>query len=161
LKAGIVAFGFAVPETVTSNRQIAQITEELALEHDAPIFTQYVVSIEEGFAVENADDRPNDPPPTLRIARKAVAWARHRRIEKLIVVAAIAHRWRTTRDMRMAIEESGATIQLEFCEEVSRYEKWFFPNENEQWYTKTAVRWYLRDALLWLMPWWLYKRIAC
>lgn len=116
MKVGIVAFGFAVPETVTSNKQIAEMAEELAALYSAPIFTQYVVKVVTHADVTNADDRPNDPPPTLRIARKAVAWAVKRGIEKLFVVAAAPHEWRSMRDMCMAVKESGASIKLEYYE---------------------------------------------
>jgi hypothetical protein len=114
---GIVAFAFGVPDSIWSNRAIAQIASIKARDLGAPIFTQLDVPIPYWVAADRANEEAGNPPPTLRIAREAVLWAKLRSIEELWVVAAGPHLWRVVRDLKYAIHEAEteAQIKVQIC----------------------------------------------
>jgi hypothetical protein len=82
---GIVAFAFGVPNTILSNRRIAKIASEKAKELKTPVYTQLDVRIEPEIEVEYTDEKPGNPPPTLRIARGAIRWAKRLGFKELWV----------------------------------------------------------------------------
>ena len=98
MKSGILPFAFGVPETILSNRRIAQIASRKAHELGAPVYTQLDIHIEAGIEVEFTEEQPSKPPSTLRFARGAAQWARRKNLTDLWVVAAKPHLWRCVRD---------------------------------------------------------------
>jgi hypothetical protein len=160
---GIVAFAFGVPDTISSNRRIAEIASEKARELKAPIYTQFDVPIEQGIEVEYADEdeHGSNPPPTLRIARKAVQWAKQRGLRRLWITAAKPHMWRCRRDLNEAVREAGAEIQIHICLGIERYpdDSWFCP-DSEQERVRSGAAWNKRERILKIMPFCVYKLIA-
>jgi len=102
---GIVAFAFGVPDTISSNRRIAEIASKKAHELDAPVYTQLDVRVESGIQVEYIKEDFSKPPSTLRMARGVVQWAKQKGFTELWVVAAKPHLWRVIRDIQQAIRE--------------------------------------------------------
>lgn len=84
MKTGIVAQAFGVPHAIHSNKIIAQIASQKARELSAPVYTQLDVLVEQGIDVEYTYEQPGNPPPTLRMARGAVQWAKPQRIQKTL-----------------------------------------------------------------------------
>ena len=125
---GIVAFAYGVPDTIRSNRLIAQIALQKARELNAPVYTQNDVNIV-SILVFRTPEEPGNPPPTLRIARGAVQWAKHpdNRLVELWVVAAKPHLWRCMRDMKAAVQEVGGGIVVRACEDIGQVpeDEWF------------------------------------
>jgi hypothetical protein len=163
-KRGIVAFAFAVPWTVRSNQLIAELALERAREAGAPIFTQANVQFPPGADIEvtYVEEKPGEPPPTLRIARAAVRWALLKRLDELVIVAAGPHMWRAVRDMREAAKEIGAgwmTICPQPKIDMYAEENWFCPDSIRPW-TQSKEAWRKRERILEVMPFWLYKGIA-
>ncbi len=161
IKGGIVAFAFGAPYTILSNRRIARIASRKAYELDAPVYTQLDVNIELGIKVEHTEEELGNPPPTLRIARGAVQWAKQRRLAVLWVVAAKPHLWRVLRDLNQAICEAGENIYVRTCEEIEQYpeESWFCPNSTQK-RTQSRKNWDWREKILKLVPFFVYKRVA-
>jgi len=159
--AGIVAFAFGVPETILANRRIAEIASKKAQELNAPMYTQLDVRVEPGIQVEYTEEEPGNPPPTLRIARGAVQWAKSRRLTELWVVAAKPHLWRALRDVQQAVREDGMRIEVRVCKEVEQYseESWFCPDSTQE-RVQSREAWDKRERVLKLMPFFVYKRVA-
>lgn len=160
-KAGVVAFAFGVPETILSNRRIAEIVSKKARELNAPVYTQLDVRVEPGVEVTYTDESPGNPPPTLRIARGAVRWAKQQGFTELWVIAAKPHLWRTLRDTERAVREAGAQIGISVCGEIEHYpeDSWFCPNSTQE-RTRSRKAWGRREKVLKLMPFFIYKHIA-
>ena len=118
---GIVAFAFGVPDTIRSNWLIAEIASEKAQKLGAPVYTQLDVRIKPGIEVEYTNEELGFPPPTLRIARGAVQWAKRNGFKDLVIIAAKPHLWRVRRDVKQAIYESGARIEAYVCKEMYQY----------------------------------------
>lgn len=160
-KAGVIAFAFGVPGTILSNQRIAQIASRKAQELTAPIYTQLDVHVESGIEVEYTKEEPGNPPPSLRIARGAVQWAERQRFTELWVVAAKPHIWRCLRDLKYAVREARAKIEVKACKEIEQYpeDEWFC-SDSIQERTRSRKNWQRRERILRLIPIFLYKLIA-
>lgn len=159
-KAGIVAFAFGTPHTISSNQRIARIASQMAHALDIPVYTQFDIHCEPGVEVEYTSE-PGDPPPTLRIARGAVQWAKQREFRELWIVAAKPHLWRCIRDLTYAVRKARVEIKVLVCKEIeqSTESDWFCP-DSTQARTRSWENWYGRERILKLMPIFLYKYLA-
>lgn len=157
----IITFAFGVPNTIRSNRRIAQIASKKARELDAPVFTQLDIRIEPGIRVIHTDEMTGHPPPTLRIARDAVQWAKEQGFKELLIIAAQPHLWRALRDVREAIREIGGGISIYACQEIKQYheDSWYCLNST-QLRTRSRKGWQSREYVLKLLPFFIYKRVA-
>ena len=160
-KIGIVAFGFGVPWTILSNQRIAQIASQKAMELNAPVYTQLDIRIESGIEVKYTVEEPGNPPPTLRIARGAVQWAKQQGFEELWIVAAKPQLWRALRDVEQAVREAGEKIEVHACKEIEQYpeDSWFCPDSTQP-RTQSRKAWNKREKILKLLPFFLYKHVA-
>ncbi|MDP2705687.1 MAG: hypothetical protein Q8O49_00560 [bacterium] len=161
-RIGIVAFAFGVPATIEANKQIAKVATAIFHEMDAvAIFTQRDVILEPDSARYFPKEDPNNPPPTLRIARGAVEWAEVCGIKQLYVVAAQPHYWRAFRDLQKAVREN--RLKIEVCR-VSRIDDYledsWFCTDSTQERTQSLENWEKREKILRWMPFWIYKIIA-
>jgi len=158
---GVIAFAFGVPETILSNRRIAEIASKKAREINGQVYAQLDIRVEEGIPVEYTKEEPGNPPPTLRIARGAVQWAKRHGLTELWVVAAKPHLWRALRDVQRAVREDGARIEVRVCKEVEQYpeDSWFCPYSTQD-RVRSREAWDKRERILKLMPFWLYKLVA-
>ena len=161
MAVGIVAFAFGTPDSIFPNWRIAQITLRKARELDGRVYTQLDIRVEKGVPVEYTEEEPGNPPPTLRIARGAVQWAKQHRLTELWVVAAKPHLWRVLRDVQQSVQEDGALIEVHVCEEIKQYSKdsWFWPYSTQK-RTRSWKNWWPRELILRLMPFFIYKRVA-
>lgn len=160
--AGVVAFGFGVPHNIRSNRWIAKIASLKARELRAPVYTQSdVCDVESGIRVEYTPEEPGNPPPTLRIARGAVAWAHQNKLTTLWVSAAKPHLWRCVRDLKYAIRETKAQIVVRICKEIEQYpENEWYCSDSIQPRVRSRKEWRKRECIFEWMPMFLYKRVA-
>jgi hypothetical protein len=161
-KAGIVAFGFGAPASIWSNKTIAEIAEHKAKREGASVYTQLDIQIaDRSIVVQYTEEKPGQPPPTLRICRGAVAWAKKHGITRLYIAAAKPHLWRCQRDLYRAVKEAKADIKVRFCEEISQFSEnsWFCPGSTQE-RCQTQASWRKRERILGKLPFWLYKIIA-
>lgn len=161
MKAGILSFAFGVPKTILSNRRIAKISSQKARELGAPVYTQLDICVDNGIEVELTEELPGNPPPTLRLARCAVQWARNKNITDLWIVAAKPHLWRCIRDLIHAIWEVDAQIEVHVCEEIGQYpeDEWFCADSTQE-RTRSRKKWESRELIIKVMPFFIYKLIA-
>ncbi|MDD3101850.1 MAG: hypothetical protein PHE59_01775 [Patescibacteria group bacterium] len=159
---GIVAFAFGSPSTINSNKEISRIASQKALEVKAPVFTQLDIRVEPEVKVEYISEEFNDPPPTLRIARAAVKWAKEKGIKYLLIVAAKPHLWRCKRDLTQAILETKAKITVWVCdEEINSYpeDSWFCQDSTQE-RVRSRKSWWKREGILNFLPFFIYKLVA-
>lgn len=161
---GIVAFAFGAPDVIRSNQRIAQIASQKARELNAPVYTQLDILIEAiapEIKVTYTDEKPGNPPPTLRIARGAIEWAKRQRLTELLVVAAKPHLWRCVRDLTQSVREAGVPILIRFCKEIEQFpeDEWYCP-DSTQLRARSQKDWQSRERILKLMPFFIYKLIA-
>ncbi len=159
---GIVAFAFGAPETINSNQLIAHIALQKAREFNAPVYTQLDVRVEPGIKVTYTDEKPGQPPPTLRIARGAAQWAKRQGLVELWIVAARPHLWRCVRDLTQSVREAGAPIVIRVCnKEIYRFpeDEWFCPDSTQP-RARSRKDWQGRERILKFMPFFFYKRVA-
>ncbi len=162
-KRGIVAFAFGVPATIRSNRRIGEMTSKTALKFAAPVYTQRDIQVELGVSFAWTEEEPGNPPPTLRMARGAVQWAKHpnNRFVELWVVAAKPHLWRCMRDMKAAVQEAGGGIVVRACEEIEQVpeDEWFCSDSTQE-RTQSRQAWEKREWIVRFMPFFIYKHVA-
>ncbi len=158
---GIVAFAFGTPGTIQSNRRIAEIASKKARELKCRVFTQLDIIIESGIEVTYINQEPNNPPPTLRIARRAVQWAVIHGLTDLWIIAAKPHVWRATRDIEQTVYERGIWIKIHVSREIEQYpeESWFCSDSTQE-RARSRKAWNKRERILKLMPFFIYKRVA-
>jgi hypothetical protein len=132
-------------------------TERLA----APLYTQLDVAVDTShidttYTLETL----GKPPPTLQIARGALAWAQSRGINSFIIVAATPHLWRALRDTEAVQKEMGTNIAVYPSALMDLYPDfdWFDPM-GTQWYTNSPWTWMIYDWILKLMPYEWYVRL--
>lgn len=160
-RTGILSFAFGAPKTILSNHRIANITLKKARELEAPVYTQLDICIDDGIEVEFIEEQPDNPPPTLRLARSAVLWAKRKNLTELWIVAAKPHLWRCIRDLTCAVREINLQINIHVCEEIEQYpeNEWFCVNSIQK-RTQSSGNWESREQIIKLMPFFLYKYIA-
>lgn len=163
-KVGVVAFAFGTPAALHSNRLIAWLAANEAQKENAPIFTQADIQFGEGYQglnVRYVAETAGDPPPTLRIARAAIAWAIGRELDELVISAAGPHLWRCMRDMRKAADEFGWRGGIRSSSKIATYgdDDWFRP-ESTQERTQSKKNWRKRERIVELMPFAIYKHVA-
>jgi hypothetical protein len=160
-KRGVLAFAFGVPETILSNRLIAQLASKKAREFGAPVYTQLDIRMEEGIEVDFAEEKPGEPPSTLFFVQGAVRWAMRKKITEIWIVAAKPHLWRCVRDLDRSIEEAGVEIEIRVCGEIEKIseEDWFCVDSTQK-RTQTKACWQKRERIIKLMPFFVYKFIA-
>jgi uncharacterized SAM-binding protein YcdF (DUF218 family) len=159
-KVGIIVFAFGAASHIKSNTILAEIAARKAKELNAPIFTQRDISVQEDVVIEYIDEKENKPPSTWQLAQAAVAWASKNGVEEIIVVAAPPHIPRVLRDMRMAMKEYGARIEVKVAEEIYSYlYDWFCPDSKQIW-TRNNVYWKIRETILIHLPLTIYKIIS-
>lgn len=159
---GIVAFAFGAPESILPNQHIARMASQKARELNAPVCTQLDVRVEPGVDVCYIfNDGPDNPPPTLRIARNAIRWAKQQGFTKLLVIAAKPHLSRCLRDLRRAAREIGMQTEIRACKEIEQYpeDEWFC-SDSTQARTRSKKDWQKRECILKLMPFFVYKLVA-
>jgi len=164
MSAGVVAFAFGTPVKIRANVMLAAIAQQKALARNIPLYTQWDIasSVRTVDCTTIAQDA--EPPPTLRIARGAMDWARKRGITQVWVVAAVPHMERVMRDLRIARSEQRVPVVLRRVQECYglRYAHWFF-NDSTQLRTRSKCFWAAREAVLrdtWELSPWLYKRLT-
>jgi len=102
-KLGIVVFSFGVPYDILSNLRIAVFARLEAEWFNAGIYTQKDIQIEKRepeIPVTYTKEEPGNPPPSLRIARGAIQWAKDLGLSKILVIAAKPHIWPCARDLK-------------------------------------------------------------
>lgn len=158
---GVVAFAFGVPDSINSNVCIASIAQQQACEVEGPIYTQRDVRVKPDVEVKYTEEEPNNPPPTLRIARGAVRWAQQLGLDELWIACAKPHLWRCKRDLEFAVREAGAQITVRVCEDIERYpeNEWYCLNSTQP-RVRSREEWRKRERVLERMPMFLYKYIA-
>lgn len=162
-RLGIVVFAFGTPATINSNCLLADIARLWSNQKSAPIFTQADIKFPPSFtgSVTYCDESTNHPPPTLKIAQEALAWATTQGLDELCIVAAEPHFTRCLRDLRVARRERRASVRLirAFPPNSIESENWFCPDSASP-RTRDASRWQLTERVLNLLPVWLYKIVA-
>jgi len=162
MPAAVVAFAFGTPNTLRSNRCIAQIASETAASLRIPVYTQHdVVPLASDVEVELTEEKYPERVPTLRIARGAIAWAQVREIDVLWLCAAGPHIARCRRDLRYAIKERRTAIEVRITPGLTSCPADFwFCSDSTQVDTRSRVVWQLRDTILMNSPMRLYSLIA-
>lgn len=162
-KAGIVTFAFGVPNTIRSNQWLVQITRAKARQLSAPVYTQedFGVDPQPGLFITYTEEERGKPPPTLRIARGAVQWAKQRQITELWIVAARPHLKRCIRDLKYAVTEDKADITVRVSQGIFMFPaaEWFCPDSTQP-RTRSRKDWLPRELVLANAPMWLYKKVA-
>ncbi len=160
-KSGIVAFAFGAPYNISSNDLLSKIASCKARAIKAPIYTQLDIRINFEVKVEYTDEIKGKPPPTFRMARGAVQWAKSQGITELWVCAAEPHLWRCLRDLKYAVREAGLRIEIRIYKTIEWYSEkcWFCP-DSTQARTRSRGNWQLREKILRRLPMFLYKFIA-
>jgi hypothetical protein len=164
-----VAFAFGVPSNTKANQRIATMACGIQIPSHPGIYTQKDINIkalqEDGYRnrmqVTYTVERPGYPPPTLRIARGAVEWAKANRVTTLYIACAYPHIGRCTRDLQLAIRENNANIEIKICPEAREQKGWFCKDCTQ---SRARLRWlwYIREVILRIIHIHvqLYKKIA-
>ncbi len=160
----IATFAFGAPAHILPNRILATIAQLEYMRRGGIILTQQDIQFDGGVTVTyiDIDPRKKDPPSTLYLARKIAEYVQsHKEIEEVVIVAALPHVWRVTRDMKMALKEQSLATKITVSEEMNKYTPLqFFDRESTQVRTRSLKDWRVREFILKMLPWPIYKRVA-
>ncbi len=159
----VVVLAFGVPASIKPNRWLAKLGSNLARLLNGVVFTQRDIEPDEDVPVVRIKEvEGKKPPPTLRVCRAAVEYAVQNGFKKVCVVALLPHLWRARRDMRKAVEELGADLEVFYpLDEIAKFpEEECFTPESTQERTQTREAWNGREDRIKQMPWPVYKAIA-
>ncbi len=136
----------------------------LEIGHRYPIYTQRDITIpteQYNGGVEYIEQASlNKPPSSYAIAAGAVEWMIENGYEKADIYAAPPHMKRCLRDMENAARERNLNISLFPSRRLSELELAWFSKESKQLRTQWRIVWIIRETMLRIMPWWLYKKIT-
>lgn len=150
----VVIFSFGSKET--KGNKILALLGTIARKRKMAIITQKDIplSAEDGGTIIFVEDFKNSPGwhSTLWVAYAAKEICESRGMEKkCVVVVAKPHLSRCVRDME----------KIGFCvlESITQEYNWFDLDSEQPW-TTSWFKWWRRELLLRLMPWWLYKKVT-
>ena len=159
-RARVFVFAFGTKEHQAS-QWLATEAQAFARAQCFGIDTQPDITINPNFGdVWYIPEEPNAPSPTLRMARAFVQRAKKNSIRYAFVFSAQPHQWRVMRDLRKANKELGNPIQQFVIPTVLKNKGDWFDPKSQQIHTRSKWNWHKREVLLWLMPFFIYKRIA-
>ncbi len=167
-KMGVVAFAFGSPETIRANSRIGNIASFWSRHYKIPLYTQLDVPLFSGFrewpkdrGVTFIDEKPGNPPPTLRIAKNAVKWVKNLGLTNIWIVAAPPYVRRCRRDLKYAFREAKIQIKVGIADDIWRYPggEWFC-EDSTQSRTRSSKNWWPREIVLRLLPMFIYKHVA-
>ena len=160
----VCAFAFGQPSSTRVNLYLASVAEKVAHDKTAPVYTQADIAIPPNgdcsFEVFYFLEEEGNPPPTLRLARWVAAQAQERGVERIIVIAAAPHLFRAWRDVYRACKERRLAIFIEVPAELEDNPRDWFSPESSQERVHSWWKWWRREILLRMMPFWLYSRVA-
>ncbi len=161
MKNIIIAFAFGVPANILSNINIATIASNKAKKLGSPIYTQIDIQINSDVEVKYIEEKPDNLPTTLRMARGVVQLSVQNGYNEIWIVAAKPHLWRCIRDLNEAIREYNTNIKIKICEEIYKYSanEWFC-KDSKQTRTRSQFNWWIREVIIKLIPFSIYKKIA-
>ena len=134
MPAAVVAFAFGSPNTLRSNRAIAEMASAMAAALGLPVYAVLdVCLLRQGVEVHLTAENYPERLPTLREARGAVAWALERRIDLFWLCAATPHVVRCRRDLAYAIRERDAAIAVKIAPDAGLHpdDFWFCPDSTQ------------------------------
>jgi hypothetical protein len=158
----IGAFAFGTPKDNRSNRHLSRIISEEVGNNYGSVYTQQDIDVGNGIEVKYIPQEGSDkPPPTLRIGRGLVAYAKRKEAEEIIIVAAKPHLRRVLRDVKYAMREAKVNIPIRVSEGIERVPEgeWFDPQSTQK-RTTSLKEWQGREKILMALPMFIYKRIA-
>lgn len=164
MKTGIIVFAFGRPHTLDCNKHLASRAQSLAWDPDIKsIFTQRDISIEnirQAVVIQYVDECER-PPSTLFMAEKSLEWAKKHGLKKVYILAALPHKWRCLRDAKKVFHHSGVEVEFahNFDAPFHLKQPWFNKN-SMQLRTRSSWSWWPREALLRMLPFFIYKRVA-
>ena len=157
---GIVAFAFGGPGTTEPNRIIAGFSSEDARKFSCGVYTEYDVWIDPEIIVEYIKREQKSPPSTLQIARGAIMWAKKYGINELRIVAAKPRLKRAMRDVKKAIQDARASINVCACQGIQEFsEDIWYDSSSRQNKTRSPRSWKIAEAVLEKLPFFIYERI--
>ncbi len=156
----IVAFAFGVfkeqDQHEFPNWHIARQAEYFAKKFSIPIVTQKDVPVNT-TRIEVLFVEKEKCLSTLDVAKKVAELAEKRDWHRARVIAAPPHEWRCRRDLRrLGFKEVEGDDYFRF---FYSSKVWFSKKSIQPW-TRSLIRWWLREIPLRLIPWWLYKKIT-
>ncbi len=160
--SNIVVVAFAFSKTGQSNLTIAKRATALAKAWKAPIFTQNDVALHidpkaEGVVLFTAKQTAGYL-STFGIVRDLKGLSKIAGWTRAIVVAAPSHDGRCIRDLEMM----GFDVIQDRDFHLRRHTlkgHWYNPRDPQLW-VRNPLIWWMREAILRLMPWGIYRRIA-
>jgi len=95
------------------------------------------------------------------LARGVVQLSVQNGYNEIWIVAAKPHLWRCIRDLNEAIREYNTNIKIKICEEIYKYSanEWFC-KDSKQTRTRSQFNWWIREVIIKLIPFSIYKKIA-
>ena len=149
----VVAFAFGLPSGLEANMKIVRRASELGRSLHLPVFGEKIFPKLFSNLIELAPEETGYS-STLKLVKALSAVAKKRGWKNVLVVAQPNHAERCIRDLK----------QFGFNAEADNYFRergmYLYDKKSLQWQTRSAWQFWLREAPLRLLPWWLYSRIA-
>jgi hypothetical protein len=160
-RVAIIGFSFGAPAAILSNKLLARIISEQAGPLGASLaFVSFDIP-SENFPERVKAEYMEDSSSTWRFSQSAARWAAREEVTEIIIIAAGPHRWRCERDLRRAIRETKARINVFCCQEGGQYpeEEWFCPDSTRP-QTRSQESWERRERIIRWLPFPVYKLIS-
>ncbi|QQG42851.1 MAG: hypothetical protein HYW15_01435 [Candidatus Giovannonibacteria bacterium] len=148
----VVPFAFGLPSELGSNEEILKRAALLGKESGLPVFAECVFSTK--YPEVQLAQSDGCYSSTLKLVKALADRAKKRGWRNVLVVAQPHHAKRCIRDLgRFGFN---AEADCHFCVNGM----YLYDKKSLQWQTRSAWQFWLREAPLRLLPWWLYSRIA-
>ena len=169
MSAIIFALSFGKPDSISSNRAIASIAIKISLDLDIPIIADNSISLSSFlYNVSFIGPPAYEHESTINLAKifACLPGMKKGKWDKVIIVSAPDYMWRAIRDVKDALRESG--VSCEVCDwrdyidnrlVCDRFYKWYDKNSTQLW-TRIRLLFAIREIILKLMPFWLYKKVT-
>ena len=135
----IVPFLFGLPTSLLGNLNIVKRAEELGKELNIPVSE---IDVSERMS------------STFKFVKALASVADRNGWKKILVVAAPDHAWRCVRDLKKL------GFEAEADDYFSKNGILLYDKNSEQWWTRSRFLFWLREVPIFLLPFWLYDKIA-
>ena len=155
----ILALSFGKPEDIAPNRTIARLARQLSDGGEIPIVADNSVPMDTSISVSYIGAEVETHVSTLKLMEEFVGLLKEKRWHRIVIVSEPSYLIRCERDLKKVLGKNAWKYQISLYVYSDGGDCWFDKNST-QWWIRSRGLFRLREVVIQLLPFWLYKLIS-